>query len=640
MSWLQKLYETYEACRGKEPAGAAKLLPVSHAYQQAHIEVTINCAGEFESAKLIGKVETAIPATEASAGRVGMKPPPHPLCDKVQYCASDYPEFGGAKPSFFAEYHEQLTNWCQSPSTHSKARAVLSYIRKSRLVADLVQERVLHVGADKKLLTQWADGRNAPEIFKVLTAKAGERDQGDALIRWQVRDPDQLPSEVWLDESLQDSWARFDASTKSAKGLCMVTGELRANLAASHPKRIRHAGDGAKLISANDSSGYTFRGRFTDDPGLQASGVGSVVTQKAHSALRWLIHRQAYRLSDQVIVCWAVSGKPVPDPFSSTLDLIDEPDDTEIAPQLQLHADAGQSLAQRLKKKLRGYSAQLGVTDDVVVMGLDSATPGRMAITYYRELKGSELLERVETWHTRYAWHQNFGSSREFLGAPSPDDIAESAYGRWNENRKHLVVEERLKKSLIERLLPSIIDGQPLPRDLVNAVTRRACNRVGLEYWAWERSLGIACGLYRGFCKREDYQMDLEADRCNRDYLYGRLLALAERIESLALYIGGEKRDTTAAKLMQRFADKPASTWRTIELALAPAKSRLRAKRGGAMHELDKLHDEIVFSFRGDDFMDNKALTGEFLLGYHCQRRALMSPKTAEAAISQDSASD
>ena len=40
------------------------------------------------------------------------------------------------------------------------------------------------------------------------------------------------------------------------------------------------------------------------------------------------------------------------------------------------------------------------------------------------------------------------------------------------------------------------------------------------------------------------------------------------------------------------------------------------------MHGLDKLHDEIVASFQGDDFMNDSKLTGEFLLGYHCQRQA------------------
>ena len=120
--------------------------------------------------------------------------------------------------------------------------------------------------------------------------------------------------------------------------------------------------------------------------------------------------------------------------------------------------------------------------------------------------------------------------------------------------------------------------------------------------------------------------MALESERTTRDYLYGRLLALAEHIEGRALHVGGESRDTTAAKLMQRFAQRPASTWRTIELALAPAKSRLRAKRGPFMHEMEKLHDQIVCAFQGNDFINDSPLSGEFLLGYHCQREALKPP--------------
>lgn len=129
--------------------------------------------------------------------------------------------------------------------------------------------------------------------------------------------------------------------------------------------------------------------------------------------------------------------------------------------------------------------------------------------------------------------------------------------------------------------------------------------------------------------------MALETNRRSRDYLFGRLLALAEYIESRALYVGGESRDTAAAKLMQRFADRPASTWRTIELSLAPAKSRLRTKRASFMHAMDALHDEIVAAFAGDDFMNDSKLSGEFLLGYHCQRQTLNAPK-AESITEQN----
>ena len=134
--------------------------------------------------------------------------------------------------------------------------------------------------------------------------------------------------------------------------------------------------------------------------------------------------------------------------------------------------------------------------------------------------------------------------------------------------------------------------------------------------------------------------MSLETERKSRDYLYGRLLAIAEHIESRALYVAGEKRDTAAAKLMQRFADRPASTWRIIELGLKPYISRLRSKRPGFMYEMEKQLDEIICGFHANDFLDDRKLSGEFLLGYHCQRQVLNPPKTDIATPLEDSSAE
>lgn len=618
MAWIDKLYATYEACKGNEPPGAMSLMPVSHTPQQAHIEIAIDGEGNFREAKIIQKEETVIPATEKSANRTAGEAA-HPLCDKVQYCAADYAEFGGSKPAYFQSYEKQLSSWCDSPFAHPKAEAVLGYVRKGTVVADLVKEKLLHVGLDGKLLTEWS-GENAPEIFRLLTAKDGKRDQGDAFIRWQVRISDDPNSAVWTDTLLQENWIAFDAASKQTKGLCMVTGEKDVSLASSHPKRLRHAGDGAKIVSANDKQGYTFRGRFTDSDGQQACGVGYEITQKAHNALRWLIARQAYKSGDQVIVSWAVSGRPIPDPTENTLALIlglDENSQSTENTQTSIVGDSGQAFALRFRQAMRGYRARLDPGDDIVVMGLDSATPGRMAIAFYRELKGSEFLDRIECWHEQYAWAQDFGKNAKFIGAPAPRDIAEAAYG--------MRLDDKLRKATVERLLPCIIDGQTIPFDLVLSTTRRAANRFGIEHWEWEKGLGIACALFRGYSKsqKKEYQMALETDRNTRDYLYGRLLAIAESIEGRALFVAGENRETAAGRLMQRFADRPASTWKTIELALTPAKSRLRNARAGFLHNMEKLLDDVIAQFASDDFTSDRALSGEFLLGYHCQRQAL-----------------
>lgn len=648
MSWIQKLHETYERCYGAPQFSNHPLLPISHAIQQAHIEVTLDQKGNYRRAKIVQKVETILPATEKSAARTSGEAP-HPLCDKVQYCASDYPKYGGKKKSYYPGYAKQLTSWCESSFSHPKAKAVLEYVRKGSVVADLVHEKVLHVGDDKFLLTAWKSNLPPPDIFKCLTAKDGERDQGDALIRWCVEIPGDPVPETWEDKSLREAWIAFDAYQslhqdadttienttsgvkrgnvhKPQQGLCMVTGKSML-LATNHPKRLRHGGDGAKLISSNDTDGYTFRGRFLDAD--EACSVGFEVTQKSHSALRWLIARQAFRSGDQVAVAWSVSGKSLPDPFANSAQMFGlESIEEGASPAYQ--GDAGQAFAVRLKKYIVGYQTRLGPTDEIVVMALDSATPGRMAITYYRELTGSEFLERIQLWHESCAWHQNFGKSLKFVGVPSPRDITEAAYGRQVEGKSG----ENLRKATVERLLPCIIDGRQISRDIVESTVRRTVNRAGLEKWEWEKNLGIACALFRGHHEQRSYEMALELDRTSRDYLFGRLLAVAERIEDMALYLAKENRGTSAAKLMQRFADHPSSTWRTIELSLAPYKTRLRTGSPGFLVNMEKLLDEIICTFRGQDFMSEGRLSGEFLLGYHCQRQALW-PKSESTNVDE-----
>jgi CRISPR-associated protein Csd1 len=353
-----------------------------------------------------------------------------------------------------------------------------------------------------------------------------------------------------------------------------------------------------------------------------------MASQKAHNALRWLIARQGYPNGDQRIVAWAVSGKPVPKVIAASDGL--RPDENEshtttsysagdvaqpVIPPERYKGDAGQLFAKQLNNVMRGYAATLADREDIVVMALDSATPGRIAITYYRELKASEFLERLQCWHEHTAWPQNMGKDRKFIGAPSPGDIAEAAYGRR--------VDEKLKKATIERLLPCIVDGRTVPRDLVAACAQQAANPAGMKRWEWERCLGIACSLVRSSRREENYSMSLEEGRNSRDYLFGRLLAIAEKIESYALYLAKESRDTTAERLMQRFSDHPASTWRTIELALRPYMQRLQSNRPGYLYNLKSLLDDVISRFKDDDFIRPGRLDAEFLLGYHCQRAAL-----------------
>lgn len=611
MSWIQKLYETYEQCENALDIPAEKLWPLSHLVKKAHVEVVINDKGHFRRARTLNRTEapTLIPVTESSAGRTAGAAP-HPLCEEISYCAADYPDIN---PKRFEEYERQLEEWCASENKHPKAIAILAYVKSNRLWSDLCNEQIFPV------TTEDAKGRKT----KVIDSKV--------FVRWRVESAGNPVSGTWEDDDLITAWIAFDKSQNSKTGFCMVTG-APARICQNHPRFLRGSDDGAKLISANDFTGYTFKGKFTDtkdDYEKQACSVGYEVSLKAHNALRWLINRQAYRSGDFVVVTWSVAGKPLPDPFKDSLSLFLDAEESPTEAAQTEHSnigDVGQAFALRLRKAIAGYGAKLTPTDEIVVMGLDSATPGRMAIAFYRELKGSDFLGRVQQWHEQYAWHQNFGKDSRFVGAPAPRDIAEAAYGRR--------LDDNPRKATVERLLPCIVDGQSLPRDMLESVVRRVCNRVAFEkdksgkQWEWEKYLGIACALFRGSYKEREYQMALETERTTRDYLYGRLLSIAEHIEERALYVADEKRDTTASRLMQRFADRPSSTWRTIELALTPYKTRLRAKRPAFLHEMKTLLDTVIASFEEGDFSSDKKLSGEFLLGYHCQRQALNASKS------------
>lgn len=632
MSWIEKLYQTYESNRGRiaDPNDPIPLLPLFHTIQNAQLHVVLDGYGNLNTVDTVEKdyARTIIPATEDSAGKAGAKIAPHALCDTLQYVAGDYLDYGGnptknKNESGFRPYIEALEGWVLF-SGNQKLKSVLTYLKKETLIKDLIARKVLVASEDgQSLALKWAGcDEETPKIFKVIK-QANKKGQFEAFVRFSVEIPGALPTELWLDEEIRDSWINYYQTLQSVLGICMVTG-TDSNLSSNHPKYIRYPGDGAKLISANDDSGFTYRGqKFTS--GLEACSIGIEVTQKAHSALRWLIEHQGRRDGDQAFVAWAVSGADVPDPQIDTLSLLFGGDETVVT------ASAGYTaaqVAQALSRKIAGYSAKLKATDDVVVIGLDSATPGRMAISYYRELTGSDFLDRLESWHTDCCWLQYFGKDRVFYGAPAPRDVAEVAYGRR--------IDEKLRKATVERLLPCVIDAVSVPSDLVESCVRRASSRNGIEYWEWEKSLGIACALYRKENQKEGYGMALDEERNSRDYLYGRLLALGEHLEERALFVGGEKRATNAEKLMQRFADHPYTTWRIIETSLTPHKVRLHSRRPGFLHAVQEEIDTVCQRFDAEEFVSDKRLSGEFLLGYHCQRAKLKSGSTQVVAATDD----
>lgn len=653
MSWIEKLYKTYDSCElwiGREgEASARPLAPICHITKKAHIEITIDQDGNLLDASLVvrNKNITIVPCTEDSASKSsGLTS--HPLGEELQYVAGDFTQYSNNASSgeCFLLYETQLAKWCASEFAHLKAQAVFKYVQKKAVVKDLIEHKLLFVGSDGKLLAKGDVKREKgkEDIFSFVSS------QDKAFIRWIVRSDDVGIEETWKDETLWKKWAQYylNIGAKREKRLCMVTGEMAIS-SNKHPKYIRTSSDSAKLISANDTSGFTFRGRFEDDQ--QASTVSLEVSQKAHNALAWLIDRQGKvffevdpktkrKSPGLTILAWTVRDIKIPQPASSSSEIINEPE----------LPDTRQEFAIKFKNKMLGYKAELelGKTKGIQVLAMDSATKGRLAITYYREMNEVDYFERLEKWHKgcewlQYSYDEETHKYFRFVGCPSLLSIAESIYGKRVDNK--LKIDDKLRNVTIARLLPCILDNYAIPYDLVDSAMRRASNRLGFEKSKgrkdkfeneWNKTLSVACSLFKKFTNgKEKYDM-LDKDNTSRDYLYGRLLAIAERLEEVALYKSEKERPTNAARYMQQFSQRPFSTWMQIHDLLTPYILRL----GGAANFKDQI-GVVKELFKLSEFNSDIPLTGEYLLGYYCQRQQLRPPKKSSAssqALSSDKA--
>ena len=135
--------------------------------------------------------------------------------------------------------------------------------------------------------------------------------------------------------------------------------------------------------------------------------------------------------------------------------------------------------------------------------------------------------------------------------------------------------------------------------------------------------------------------MSLDTQNRSRDYIFGRLLAVAEHLERTALRIANETRATNAENYMQRFVMRPFHTWEQLETNLKPYKDRLRKDYPVRISEKFVLTSPIGFLNNRENEINqlicvlddlkqegcdlDKPLEPEFLLGYHSQKMAYRS---------------
>ncbi len=640
MAWMQLLSKMYDDCLSEVGVihdNQPMLLPISHITVNAQIEVDVDENGRFLDARIVDKQDavTVIPVTEDSGSRSNGVAP-HPLCDKLCYVAGDYALYADENMAKnYEAYIKNLFQWQTSSYSHEKVRAIYQYLKKGELIKDLVHKGILILDENEKL----------NEDYKIAGFS-----QDSAFVRFRVvRDGVYGDvKETWRDKSLFDAYVSYSVSELSDIDLCCVTGEI-IPCTAKHPQKIRNSGDKAKLISANDSTNFTYRGRFTEKN--QAVSVGYETSQKAHNMLRWLIEKQGYVSGNTVYVAWEVHNNQLPDIFKDTYrafdvyDMQDEDADEDEWEEEAPVVDVGERYALKVKKSITGYGAKLDERSKVIIMGLDSATTGRMSIKYYRELSGSKFLENLKFWHENCKWQfagKNNGRVEISTYAPAPRDIARYAFG--NERNGKMDLDYEYMNSVIEKILPCIVDRRQIPRNIVEAIVNRAGRPETMSKGNWRRCVGIACALitYENVYKKEVSMEQCSTKNDERSFMFGKLLALLEKIEECASWTvdredtdgdGGskDKRPTHASRYWNVYTRRPATTCDTIMKNLRPYINKLeKSEKTGLLKYYQKQIGEIMCSLGNEQFT-NVPLNEKYLLGYYEQYYSKENSKSEDS---------
>ena len=645
--------------------GKRPLLPLDHKEQLSQLEITLDKNANVINITTVDKNNqpTIIPCTIKSANKTsGLIA--HPLTDNLEYLAGDLTNWlteedkkifakskdddsekeeisetneeenevkkkkeKSEKTLKFNEknalYLSQLKLWSESKFATEKVKIIYQYLSKKNLIADLVKFRIVANIKDKIVINyNNIENKEDYKLYKLASASITK-----SFVRFRVDNSDET-KECWLDNDMFKSWQDFYSTIiNGEKDFCYATLNQQF-LTEMHDKQILSTGSSGKLISGNDSNGFTYRGRFSTPN--EAGVISKETSAKMHNALKWLISRQAFRNGDYCFLVWSDEYLEAINPLNNKFDkdLIFE-DDFEKVPDFE----TGDLYAQNLTKLLGGYKNLKEVRGNFIMLGLSLTTPGRVSVIYFNYLSAPDYLYRVKKWYESVNWIYNFYSDEKknikvtkVIRTPVPKEIARTIYGERN-------LKEKVLSKFYERLNYCILNQSKLPYDFIKS----AVAKVGLKVsfvdmnnkfsdYMWQNALATTCALIKKYYKKENYKMELENDRKTRSYVFGRLLAVGDYVEQLALWKNKIDRITTATRVFNNFALNPSMTWQYIRENL----NNYFGKLDNNGHYFKFLIDDITSMLSTEQFNSNQPLEPEYLIGYSHQMMKLKEKKDKE----------
>ncbi|MGT2802733.1 type I-C CRISPR-associated protein Cas8c/Csd1 [Streptococcus henryi] len=630
MDFFTSLLQAYESAEkaglvdNHQQAGT-KLLPIYHSSSKSHgsdiISIQLNKEGQFMKADFLSNDEIIIfPVTSDSVARSGKDPAPHPLVDKLSYFVSEISQ------SQYDNYHAQLDTWIKS-CQNEEVKTYLSLIQNFILQADFLQKILQSLFGKEyqreglKITCFQDDGKEK----KVDLSSCFVEFKVDAFIGHQT-------ISVTNYKTLHEDYIAFVESLDADKIICNISGQKEV-LATKHRGLLGNA----KLISVSNNN-EMYKGRFKERDDVFT--VGTKSSEKIHLMAKFLLehdHTHTWLGGVQHLINWFSDDLTNESQLDITVPIVEDLDEWSTMPTISVVAKEAVpfyigEMNQKVRKSYIKGNKQFSDASNYYVAILNKTSNGRISLKYFRQLKSSKLLENLDSWQDKYSWEALKKGGGYHLKTPSFNEIILAAYGVDRERFLDLD-NDSFRSVQYQQLITALLDGQKIPLAIVKKLENNLKQRHKYpKHWYHMQQVSLAV-LHKQ--NGREFTPMLDHENKDRDYLFGRLLAIYELLEAQRYELDGGSKDrvTNAERYWTAYTGQPAKLMSHLENKVKPYEEVLKLNRPGIFHKLEKEREEIVEllnpKIMEKDF--NQPLDYKFIFGYYAEKKYFYTKQVKES---------
>lgn len=618
MIYIKGLYDTYNKLEeqgliGQYDEDGLGIFPKYHNIKGidkkgSAYEVVINSEnGAFTINKIVpnddkGKKYLVYPTTIYSAARGTKMEVPHGVCEELKYIGADF----NGETDNYKVYLEQLEEWVKYSDNDVWLTTVFRFLS--------------HYDVGKLLAEHYPDDKIERGTFVSFAVNIDGEIEG-----------------IGTSKRLQDSWIRYQENKfEQDKGSYLRGQDDLTGKEGVIPGKHRMFFGTSKLLSKSNNKEY-YKGRFIDGSGIHdIFSVTHETSQKAYNLLGYLVSTKGKNIvwlgSETRLIMWMDGEEIEPD-----ITIVEEQEEFTFEDE---EINITDTMIQDYLTNTWGQMTSTVLNEshyNIHILLLVKTNNGRTAVKKYQTLTDLGYQDVLNYWYATTSWGNLYNDKK--YTTLSLRGLVNNLFGHEEENGKYYNLKvnkgfEGKAVSLIEELIESKMNKQRLPTKFYKKAMGNVKQRHRYPN-TWEKTLMTTLSMYKKY--QWDYKnnyvgVDVELENQSNGYLYGRLMAVYEQIESSALYykdITG--RQTFVEKNWSSIINRPLHMWNRMHVKSQPYMKQLMTLKPAVGQKYKNLILEIGTQLTENEDFDTKGkkqLSDDFILGYYHQLKELRTKKT------------